>query len=85
MSKTILHISTSTEGLMRQTDYRLKKMAPYIKVDGVPLKTAAQVRRVLCEALAEGQKYFMSEGCDNFDPKRGCMGCVVEDGDAHGK
>ena len=73
------HISTSIAGLENLTDYRLKKMAPHIKVDGVSLRTAAQVRRMLREAKAEGLRFIPAEGCDNYDSEGRCLGHKRED------
>lgn len=75
----IRHIGTSIKGLEALTDYRLKKMAPYIKVDGVPLRTAGQVRRMLKEARAEGLEFIPAAGCDNYDSKGLCKGHAREE------
>lgn len=68
------HIGTSIEGLEKLSDYRLKKLAPNFKVDGVPCRTAAQVRAALREAKAEGLEVIPAEGCDNYDEKGYCKG-----------
>lgn len=73
------HISTSIAGLEALTDYRLKKMAPYMTIDGKPLRTAAQVRRMLKEARAEGLEFIPAAGCDNYDCKGLCKGHTGED------
>lgn len=70
----MLHISTSIKGLEAESDYRLKKIAPFIKVDGVPLRTAGQVRRMLKQARAEGLEFLPAEGCDNYDEHGLCKG-----------
>lgn len=73
------HISTSIKGLEALTDYRLKKLAPHITVDGVPLRTATQVRRMLKEARAEGLEFIPAAGCDNYDSKGLCKGHAREE------
>lgn len=75
----IRHIGTSIKGLEALTDYRLKKMAPYIKVDGVPIRTAGQVRRMLKRAQEEGFEFLPAEGCDNYDAKGVCKGHTREE------
>lgn len=80
-ARSMRHISTSIEGLENLTNYRLKKMAPDIKVDGVPLRTAAQVRRMLREAKAEGFRFIPAEGCDHYDSEGRCLGHVWKEED----
>lgn len=70
----MIHISTSIKGLEAESDYRLKKMAPHIKVDGVPLRTAAQVRKALKKAQEEGFEFLPAEGCNNYDERGLCKG-----------
>ena len=72
----ILHVSTSIKGLEALSDYRLKKMAPYIEIDGVPLRTAAQVRRMLKKAQAERMEFLPAKGCANYDERGICKGCA---------
>lgn len=73
------HISTSIAGLEALTDYRLKKMAPHFTVDGIPLRTATQVRRALKQARAEGLEFIPAAGCDNYDDKGLCKGHAGEE------
>ena len=70
----MIHIGTSIAGLEALSDYRLKKMAPCIMVDGVPLRTAMQVRKMLKNARAAGMEVPPAEGCDNYDAKGYCKG-----------
>ena len=70
----MIHVGTSIAGLEALSDYRLGKLAPCIKVDGVPLRTAAQVRRMLKEAQAAGLEVLPAEGCDNYDSRGMCKG-----------
>ena len=55
------------------------QMAPCITVDGAPLRTAAQVRRMLKEARAEGLEFIPAAGCDNYDSKGLCKGHTREE------
>lgn len=75
------HISTSIDGLLALTDYRLKKMAPFFTVDGVQLRTAGQVKKELRKEKALGHLYIQTQGCVNFDPVKGCLGCPCEKGE----
>ena len=61
----MIHVGTSIAGLEALSDYRLGKLAPCIKVDGVPLRTAAQ---------AAGLEVLPAEGCDNYDSRGMCKG-----------
>ena len=70
----MIHVGTSIAGLEALSDYRLGKLAPCVKVDGVPLRTAAQVRRMLKEARAAGLEFLPAEGCDNYDSRGVCKG-----------
>lgn len=70
----MIHVGTSIAGLEALSDYRLGKLAPCIKVDGVALRTAAQVRRMLKEAQAAGLEGLPAEGCDNYDSRGMCKG-----------
>lgn len=70
----MIHVGTSIAGLEALSDYRLGKLAPCIKVDGVPLRTAAQVRRMLKEARAAELEVLPAEGCDNYDSRGMCKG-----------
>lgn len=73
------HISTSIRGLAAMTDQQLDEIAPEIIVDGKRLQTAAQVRELLAEALAEGFECIPAEGCDNYDSRGFCKGHDVEE------
>ncbi len=72
----IRHVSTDIKGLFSLSDYRLKKMLPDIKYDGIPFQTVGQLRKSLLAELELGHKLLPAEGCTNFDPVRGCLGCV---------
>jgi len=58
------------------SDYRLKMMASSIKVDGVPLRTAAEVRHFLrkMQMHPDGVVYIPAKGCIHYNSKRegGC-------------
>lgn len=71
---SIRHISTSIDGLLNLSDYRLKKLAPSCTVNGQPLRTAGQVKRMLREANAAGIEVIPAVGCDNYDEKGYCKG-----------
>ena len=79
------HVSTSVRGLAAMSDHQLDEMAPNIIVDGQRLRTAAQVRSLLDEVLAEGFEYIPSEGCDNYDSRGLCQGHKRIGGIVHDK
>lgn len=71
---SIRHISTSIDGLLNLSNYRLKKLAPSCMVDGLPLRTAGQVKKMLRDAKAAGMVVIPAAGCDNYDEKGYCKG-----------
>lgn len=68
------HITTSIDGVLALSDYRLKKLAQYCMVDGKPLRTAGQVKKMLLKAKAEGMEVIPCPECDNYDGKGYCKG-----------
>lgn len=68
------HISTSIDGLLAMSDYKLRKIAHNCLVDGKPLRTAKQVRKMLLEAKSEGMKVIACPECDNYDERGYCKG-----------
>ena len=75
----MIHCGTSIEGMLKLSDYRLKKMAPYCEVDGKPLRTAGQVKKMLREAQALGMEVIPAKGCDNYDERGRCKGHEKKD------
>lgn len=85
MARTI-HLSLSVRGALRNGWWRTGvdgSLVGYCKHDDGRRMTADEVFNVLCDALANGQEELPLGACDNFDPKRGCLGhdTVDEDGD----
>lgn len=74
-----IHMCTSIEGLERLPDRELKKIAPFAMVDGAPLETAAQVRKMLREAKENGLKYIPCPECDNYNAEGFCMGHEIKE------
>lgn len=74
-----IHMCLSVRGALAQPDHVLKEWVGAFKTNGRPCTCVRDVRENLIEALAEGYEYIPSEGCDNFDPKRGCLGHPVEE------
>lgn len=70
----VRHIGFSIDGMLNLSDYRLKKMAPHCLLDGVPLRTAGQVKKMLREAKANGMEVIPAAECDNYDEKGRCKG-----------
>lgn len=74
-----IHMCIDIAGLERMSNYRLNKMAPEIKVDGVPLANAKEVRNWLRELRAEGLSFIPLGGCDNYDKCGKCQGHEIRD------
>lgn len=55
----------------------MRKRADMFIVDGKPLNTAKQVRKMLQDELALGHEVIPMGDCDNFDWKTGCKGHVL--------
>jgi len=72
----IRHMCISVRGALTWSNSLAKRLAPTFLVDGIPLKTAAQVRRFLQKELDMGHEMLPTGGCDNFDWKTGCKGHV---------
>lgn len=70
------HVSMSVRGAIGLPDSELKSWVGsfYDDESGKPLRNVREIRLALAEALAEGHEYIKSQGCDNFDPKIGCLG-----------
>lgn len=66
-----LHISTSIEGILR--NYKNKNMNNLIIKDGQYLN-GKDARKYLKQMLDAGHRLLPSEGCDNFDNQKGCLG-----------
>lgn len=73
----IIHVYTSIAGLENMNNYQLAKMAPFIEVCGKPLRTAAEVRKMLKDARAHGLRFLPSKECKNYDSEGKCLGCEV--------
>lgn len=71
---TTMHICMSVRGALNKTKAQMKQLAPCIVVDGVPLKTAEQVRDFFLDQLSMGHEVIPCGECDNFDYKKGCLG-----------
>lgn len=65
------HISVSIRGLLDESDDMLDNMLSDGK--GQPLP-ADEARKILTAGLEQGHLYIKASGCDNFDPKKGCLG-----------
>lgn len=65
------HIAASIRGLLNQSDEDLHHMLT--GGDGQPL-SATDAREILTAELEQGHLYIPADGCDNFDPKKGCLG-----------
>ena len=71
---SIIHICMNVRGALAQKDSELRAWVGNIEHDGVKCRSVNEVRQFLLDALAEGYEYIGPPECDNFDPKKGCMG-----------
>lgn len=74
-----MHMSLSVRGALRKSDKELQSWCGSMVQDGKKLTTVEAIRDCLMQALSEGYEYLPMEECDNFDPKRGCLGHVKEE------
>jgi len=82
----LTHICLNIRGALQQSDGELRSWIGNIEHDGVKCRNVSEVRRFLIEALGQGYEYIGPEECDNFDPKKGCMGHPVKgNNDAEGE
>lgn len=65
-----MHISASIEGLLRIKS--TKSLGTLLNMDG----HAARIE--LNGRLAKGEKLIPSEGCEGFDPIKGCPGHEIK-------
>lgn len=69
------HMSTSIKGLLSKTDDELEEIISAINDDwGRPYCSVKLLRWDLRLALNEGRELLPDDRCDNFDPKKGCLG-----------
>lgn len=73
-SGMIRHISTSIDGLLEMSDYRLRKMCNCITDAEGRHPTLSELKKYLRAEKALGHRLIRSDGCDNFDPVLGCLG-----------
>lgn len=72
-----IHMSTSIEGLLRQTERspRSRKVLNYtFKDDGSSYKNVRELQEDLRVQLTKGYSLIKDDRCDNFDPIKGCLG-----------
>ena len=79
-----IHVSTSIDGLLAMSDYRLRKMCSCITCEDGTHPTLAILKAGLRAEKAMGHKLIRATGCDNFDPVYGCLGHIIKDGDTDG-
>lgn len=74
------HVCMSVKGALSQSDRDLKPWVGCIEHNGVKCRTVHEARQFLIDALGEGWEYLPPTECDNFDPKKGCLGHPCEEG-----
>ena len=70
----MIHVCLCVRGALRQSDAELRPWVGNIQHDGKKCRNVAEVRDFLIQALDEGYDYLPPAECDNFDPKKGCLG-----------
>lgn len=65
------HVSVSIRDLLDESDDMLDNMLSDGKGRPLPVDEA---RKILTAELEQGHLYIKASGCDNFDPKKGCLG-----------
>ena len=73
------HICLNVRGALAQDDRELRSWVGNIEHDGVKCRNVREVRQFLIEALGEGCEYLVPAECDNYDPKKGCLGHPCEE------
>lgn len=74
MPTRTVHVSLDVRGSLMKSDRELTPLAKATIVDGRQLQTGREMRAFLLDALAEGYEFLPMGKCDNFDPKKGCLG-----------
>jgi hypothetical protein len=75
MKTEFRHISTSIRGLLAKPDRELVMICTSIHDErGRPYYSVKLLRWDLRFKLDDGQELLPDDRCDNFDPKRGCLG-----------
>jgi hypothetical protein len=67
MSRTV-HVSMSIRGALSNREFGC-----FQRDDGTPMKPEEAFNE-LCDLLTQGYEVVPATKCDNFDPKKGCMG-----------
>lgn len=70
----IRHISTSIDGLLELSDYRLRKILDSVTDDQGKHPKLGEFKKWLRNEKAQGHKFIPVPECDNFDPVKGCLG-----------
>ena len=85
MARRKIHLSLDVRGALMQSDRDLTPLAKSTTVEGRRLRTGKEMRAFLLDCLAEGYEYLPMTECDNFDPKKGCLGHPITEEAEHGK
>lgn len=70
----MFHISTSIDGLLALKDKDLLGICACGKDENGNHPTVRELRAFLLKEKTLGHRLIPAEGCDNFDPVKGCMG-----------
>lgn len=72
---THYHLSQSIPGALKNWTLRdWKKATKWIAKDDGSRMTADELKCAFLDELAQGHTHLSFGGCDNFDPKKGCLG-----------
>ena len=70
----IRHLSTSIDGLLELSDYRLRRMLECVTDEDGKHPKLGEFKKWLRNEKALGHKFIPVPECDNFDPVKGCLG-----------
>ena len=69
------HVSLSVRGALRWSQREFRDALKWMSNDeGAPFASVDELREALMDELSKGREHVKCGGCDNFDPKTGCLG-----------
>jgi hypothetical protein len=71
---TMIHASLSVRGALYWGKRELRDATAWIKRDDGTRYTTSELRDALMDELSKGHEFIRIGDCDNFDPKKGCLG-----------
>jgi len=70
-----IHLNLSVRGALKWSNTEMRRNLPsMMRDDGTHYRTPDEFRDALMDELANGVECLAIGDCDNFDPKKGCLG-----------